>query len=413
MKSYTIRLFPDIEQVKQLEELSTTRNLLWNKLIDMEQTEYELNKKIIHNYSLDKTITTLRQDKPFSALNSKASQRISKEVYSSYKSFFKLIQKDKTAKPPNKIKEENITKFHTIIYNQSGWSIQPNNIIIINGIKLNYKSHLDLVKLKIKELKLKLRNNKWLCDVVIEDEILYKDIIEQENKILAIDLGLKNLANCIDNKGNVIIVRNKAQKIAKYYLKQIGMVQQKRSTKTKGSKKYKKLNKTIRNLYHKKTTQIKDTLHTQSKELLSMNYHTIVIGDLSVKRLMSTEGVNEHKAGIRKSFVKSNINMFLGFLTYKSYSYSTNIVTINEAYTTQTNSLTGKQFSPKIELTDRTVKLSDNIILDRDLNASINILDRYFNNHLALMAEPLDKTNVIEKFNLFNKPSPLGKPISL
>ena len=172
MKSYTIRLFPDIEQVKQLEELSTTRNLLWNKLIDMEQTEYELNKKIIHNYSLDKTITTLRQDKPFSALNSKASQRISKEVYSSYKSFFKLIQKDKTAKPPNKIKEENITKFHTIIYNQSGWSIQPNNIIIINGIKLNYKSHLDLVKLKIKERTNKLKENEAKLQLVTNCEFI-------------------------------------------------------------------------------------------------------------------------------------------------------------------------------------------------------------------------------------------------
>ena len=413
MKTYTIRLSPNMEQVEQLFELSTTRNLLWNKLIDIEQNEYNMNKKIVHNYELDKHITSLRQTKPFNNLNSKASQRISKEIYSSYKSFFKLIKKDKTAKPPNKIKDENINNFHTIIYNQSGWVILSDNLISINKIKINYKSHLNLKDLDIKEIRVKFVNNKWLCDICINEEILYKDKVEQENKILAIDLGLKNLANCIDNKGNVIIVYNKAKKISKYYLKQIGKVQSKLKNKTKGSNKYKKLRTKINKLYNKKNKQIKDTLHTQSKQLLSMNYHTIVIGDLSVKKLMSTEGINDKKKGIRKSFAMSNINMFLGFLSYKSNSYLTNIIKINESYTTQTNSLTGKQFSPKIEINDRVVKLSDNIIIDRDLNASINILERYFNNHLAHMAEPLDKSNVFHKFNLMKEPSLIGKPIGL
>ena len=413
MKTYTIRLLPDKEQVKQLEELSFTRNLLWNNLIDIEQTEYNTNKKIVHNYELDKYITILRQNKPFNTLNSKACQRISKEIYSSYKSFFELIKKDKSAKPPNKILDENINKFHTIIYNQSGWVILPNNLMSINKIKLNYKSHLDLSNLNINEIRVKYINNKWLCDICIEECIQYKNIIEQENKVLAIDLGVKHLANCIDNKGNVIVIYNKSKKISKYYLKQIGKVQTKLSTKVKGSKEYKRLRKTVNILYNKKNKQIKDTLHTQSKQLLSMNYHTIVIGDLSVKKLMSTEGINENKKGLRKSFATSNINMFLDYLTYKSFAYTTNIVKINEAYTTQTNSLTGKQFSPKIELKDRIVKLSDNILLDRDLNASINILDRYFNNHLALMAEPLDKTNVFHRFNLMKEPSLIGKPIGL
>lgn len=413
MKTYTIRLLPNSDQVKQLEELSITRNLLWNKLIDIEQNEYNVNKKIVHNYELDKHITILRQDKPFNLLNSKASQRISKEVYSSYQSFFKLIKKDKLAKPPGKILDGNITKFHTIIYNQTGWVILPNNLISINKIKIPYKSHLDLTKFNIKEIRVKYINNKWLCDICVQDEIQYQDIIVQENKILAIDLGIKNLANCIDNKGNVIIIHNKSKKISNYYLKQIGKVQNKLSSKIKGSNKYNKLKLKINKLYNKKNKQIKDTLHTQSKKLLSMNYNTIVIGDLSVKKLMSTEGVNENKKGLRKSFAISNINMFLGYLTYKSYLYQTNIVKINESYTTQTNSLTGKQFSPKIELNDRIVKLSDDILIDRDLNASINILDRYLNNHLALMAEPLDKTNVFHKFNLMKEPSLMGKPIVL
>jgi IS605 OrfB family transposase len=132
-----------------------------------------------------------------------------------------------------------------------------------------------------------------------------------------------------------------------------------------------------------------------------MNYKTIVIGDLSVKKLMNNDE-NKYKK-ISKSFAMSNLNMFIELLKQKSFKYKTDILKQNEQYTTQTNSLTGKQFKDKINLSDRTVKLSDDIEIDRDLNAAINILNKYFNNHLALMAEPLDLSNVIHNFNIMNK----------
>ena len=406
MKTYPIRLFPSSEQILELNELSSIRNSLWNYLIDMQQAEYESNKKIIHNYTLDKHITILRKSTIYSKLNSKACQRISKEVFSSYRSFFELIKKDKSAKPPYKIQD--INKFHTVVFNQSGWIIKD-NILIINKIPLIFKSNLDISKLNIKEIRVKYINNKWLCDICVEPEINYNKIITQNNKILAIDLGLKVLGTGVDTTGNVIVLHNKAKKISKYYLSQIAKVQNKLSTKTKNSNKYKHLHNTRKKLYNKKNKQIKQALHTQSKQLLSMNYHTIVIGDLSVKKLMENEKNKYTK--VSKSFHNSNINMFLSFLKYKSYMYNTNIIKIDERHTTQINSLTGKLFSKRIELSNRIVKLSDDIEIDRDLNSAINILDRYFNNHLALMTEPLDKTNVIQRFNLLNKPSQYGKPI--
>ena len=216
----------------------------------------------------------------------------------------------------------------------------------------------------------------------------------------------------MDNKGNVIVLNNKSKKISKYFIKQIGNIQKKISTKTKGSKKYIKLRKIVKKLYNRKNRQIKQTLHTQSKKLLSMNYKTIVIGDLSVKKLMELDKNKYSK--VSKSFHNSNINMFLIFLKYKSFKHNTDIVKIDERHTTQLNCLTGKLFKEKIELSDREVKLSENIIIDRDINSAINIIDRYFNNHLASMTEPLDKTSVISKFNLINKPTQItGEPIVL
>lgn len=402
MLTYTIRLNVMGEQEDIINELSLVRNTLYNKLIDIQENEYKTNGKTLNNYGLDAYITEIRKDSFFSKLNSRACQCTSKGIYSAYLSFFELIKKDKTARPPRKI--ENVNEFKTITYNQSGWSFKPNNIVIINKIKLSYSSHLkDIDKMNIKEVRLKKINGKYLLDICIDDTIEYKDVATVNNKVMAIDLGLKTLGTCVDNKGNVVVIKNKAKKINKYYFKQIAKVQQKMASKKKKSKKYNKLKSVVSKLYSKKNSQIKHALHTQSKQLLSMNYRTIVVGDLSIKKLMSDD--KSKYTNISKSFAMSNIAMFVQMLSYKAHRFNTEVVKINEQYTTQTNCLTGKIFKEKVELSQREVKLNEEIIIDRDLNASINILKRYFNNTIAPMTEPLDVSSVIRNFNIMNKSS--------
>lgn len=412
MKTYTIRLFPSQEQISQLNKLSDIRMDVWNTLIDLQQKEYEEKKKIYRKFDLINLLPNLKNTiKPeWKELNAKAIQTISTEVSQSYLSFFTLIKKDKTAKPP---KQKELGKYHTLTFNQSGWIFKDDRMII-NQIPFDYKTNLkNITELNIKEIRVKYKNNKWLCDIVVNDKNEYLDEKLIKTKVLSIDLGLKNLGTGVDNKGNVIILKNKSKKINQYFSKQINKVKSKLSKKEKGSKSFKKLNQVKKKLYSKKNSQIKQTLHIQSKKLVNMNYKTIVVGELTIKTLMSTEGVNKNKKGIRKSFNESNINMFLQFLSYKSQYKQCDLIKINERHTTQLNSLTGKMFKEKVELKDRIVKLNDNVEIDRDLNSAINIMKRYYDNHLASMTEPLDYSNVIMNFNVCNNQSLIGKPIVL
>lgn len=402
MKSYQIRLFPSNEQVCVLQSLSNIRNDIWNKLCDTEQNSYDINGIALNKFDLINLLPKLKnENKHWKTLNSKAAQTICTEFFSSYRSFFSLIKKDKTAKPPRKIDDSN---FHTITWNQSGWSIKDSNIIVINKIPFEYKSQLCIKELEIKEIRIKLRNGKWLCDLVVDDTIQYIDEVKSKTKVLALDLGLEKLAHGVDNKGKQIIIQNKSKRINHYFQSQIKNVQSKLSKKQKQSKRHKKLKATLNKLYQRKNAQIKQALHIQSKYLANMNYNTIVIGDLNVKKLMSTEGASSNKKGVRKSFYHSNINMFLQFLAYKCQSRNVNVVKIGEQWTTQLNCLTGKCFKDKVKLSDRQVQLSDTIIIDRDLNSAINILKRWFDGHIASMNEPLDLSNVLVRYNLMSKP---------
>ena len=394
-------MFPNIHQINELKELSDIRKDIWNKLLDIQQQSYETNKTIFNKFDLNNMLPELKEKYPdWKKLNSKAVQTIATELYGSYRSFFSLIKKDKSARPPRKIENAD---YHSIAWNQSGWMIKENNIIVVNKIPFNYQSKIDIFTLNIKEIRIKFVRDKWLCDIIVEDPIKYENDLKIKTRVLAIDLGLTKLATGVDNKGEVVILNNKSKKINNYYQKQIAKIQNKRSKTIKGSSRNQQLKKTLNKCYHKKNEQIKQTLHIQSKKLVNMNYNTIVIGDLTVKRLMSTEGVNEKKKGIRKSFSKSNITMFLQFLGYKCQAKNINLTKIDEKWTTQLNCLTGTQFKKKIELKDRKVQLSDTIIIDRDLNSAINIMNRWFRNHIASMNEPLDTLSVVKRFNLFDE----------
>lgn len=398
-RTYTIRLFPNKEQIHQLQELYLARNTLYNILIGIEEQTYAETQQIKTEYDLDKDITRLRKEHVLlTKLNSKASQRVAKEIYSSYTSFFNLIKKDKTAQPPHKI--DNVNNFHTIVYNQTGWKFLNNHEVKLNGIILSYKGipSIEYNTLNVKEVKLKFINGKYLLDLGVETSVKEPDTLNVDNKVLAIDLGLKNLVNGVDNLGEVVVLPNKAKRINSYFRKQISKVQSKMDKCTKGSRKHSKLRKTKKKLYERKNSQIKQTLHIQSKKLVNMNYKTIVVGDLKVKKLME-KGSNK-LTKISRSFGEASIATFMEYLTYKCQARNTEVITIGEQWTTQQNCLTGKLFKDKIELSDRMVRLNDSIVIDRDLNAAINILKRYEQNHLALLTAPLDISSVVNRYNL-------------
>ena len=335
-RTYTLRLFPLKEQEQLLQGLSLARNVLYNTLIDIEQDFYTSTGKIKTEFDLDKDITILRKENPIiSVLNSKASQRVAKEVYSSYKSFFNLIKKDHTARPPQKI--ENTEVFHTVVYHQSGWVFLDNSTIKLNGIELKYKGMktIDFTQQKIKEVKLKLRDRKYLLDLGVENDVEEKKVLEVNNKVLAIDLGIEKLATGIDNKGKVVIVPNKAQKINKYFRKEISKVQSKMDKCTKGSNRHKKLKNIKKKLYIRKNAQVKQTLHIQSNRMANMNYKTIVVGDLTVKKLMEKKDNKRKKTS--RSFSETAVGTFMEYLAYKCQPRGTEVITIGEQWTTQQN----------------------------------------------------------------------------
>lgn len=291
IRTHTLRLLPDASQIAYLRSLMVIRNQIWNKLITIREVQYKQNKKSMSDFDLINRLPALKKELPeLAKYNSKAAQVIAQQISAGYRSFFvKLKNGDKTARPPRLIEDE--SKIVSLTFNQSGWiksELKKNELKLSKkSSSIPLKTHLNLSLLNIKEIRVKLKNGKWLCDIVEEYDSQYQQ--NCSNKVLALDLGLKSLATGIDNDGNVLVLPNKAKHISKYFGTEIAKIDQKLSKTTKFSNRNKNLYKKRKQLFSRKTSQVKQALHIQSKQVANMNYQTIVLGDLSVKQLMSSE----------------------------------------------------------------------------------------------------------------------------
>ena len=94
----------------------------------------------------------------------------------------------------------------------------------------------------------------------------------------------------------------------------------------------------------------------------------IICGDIKTKRLKK-----DYKARLNKSTQNEGLlSRFKGFLKYKAENKGLNFLLVNEAYTSQTNCLTGER-ELNSNLSIREVELSPGFIVDRDINSAVNI----------------------------------------
>ena len=118
----------------------------------------------------------------------------------------------------------------------------------------------------------------------------------------------------------------------------------------------------------------KDFQHKVSKHIIDKcidnQIGTLIIGDIKTKSLTKTKQSNK---GLNRSTQnEGTLARFISFLAYKTEHQGIHFIKQNEAFTSQTNCLTQQRtLSP--DLKNRKVRVSDDLIIDRDLNSAINI----------------------------------------
>ncbi len=147
--------------------------------------------------------------------------------------------------------------------------------------------------------------------------------------------------------------------------KQLSKAQHNLSKKKKDSTNYKKQVERIRSLHEKVANQRKDFLHKLSYHLTQM-YSVICIENLDIRKMVRNRKVS-------KSISDAGWGAFRKMLLYKCEKFGGLLVKVDPAYTSQDCSSYGNRVEKSLSIRTH-ICTKCGTVLDRDYNASLNIL---------------------------------------
>lgn len=357
-RAYKYRLYPTNSQKELIHKHCGSVRFLYNLALETKTTAYLGNKVNLSRYDLQKQLVDLKKELPWlKETNSQSLQSALINLDEAYNKFFKGAGFPKFKKKTN-----------------GGSFAVPQNVIVENDLLIipKFKEGIKMslhrpTKGIIKSATISVTpTGKYfvsiLCDT--KEELPTKAPIK-ESTTIGVDLGIKDF--CITSEGEVFEnpkYLRKAQSKLKYV--------QRKYSKHKG----KRTKHRLAILHEKVSNQRKDFLHKTSSELIK-NHDSLAIETLAVKNMVKNHNLAQAISDVSWS-------TFVTMLEYKADWYGKNILRIGQfAPSSKTCSNCGT-INKELQLKDREWTCSNcSSVLDRDVNAAINIKSFALKNNLS------------------------------
>lgn len=349
------------------------------------QSYYDMNTKYSHNWHKD-------------FLHSHSYQQLLKVLEQNWKSYFASLKDYK--KNPNKYlgcpkqpKYKNLNdRKNEVIFTNLAIRFNDNSLMLSLskciqkqfGVKsLNFEVSDKLQSLidfnSIQQIKIKWDNSikEWYLIIIYNKKEAKLD--DNFNNIMAIDIGLSNLATLTFKDGSdSYIINGKPLKAVNSFVNnkisylQMVQMKSKKTYKIKDTKQITKLRKYrsnyVHNYLHKASSLIID-------RAISHKCKTIVIGDI---KLIKQEMNYNH------NFVQIPVQRMVALIKYKAELIGIEVAVIKESYTSGCSALdlepiTKKYYNKKRRVYRGLFKSNKGILINADVNGSLNILRKYDN----------------------------------
>ena len=358
-KAFKYRIYPNKEQEVLIQKTFGCVRFVYNYYLDKRIQAYKENKTSLNYYDCCKDLTNLKKELEWLKEPDKDSlQKSLKDLDNAYRNFFK----EHSGFPKFKSKKNQRKSYRT--------SCTNNNIQFQdNHIKL---PKLGWIKTRDKQIPQgRILNatisqdpsGKYYCSLCCTDVVI--NSLPKTNNQVGIDLGIKDFAITSDG------VKYENPKYLKQSLDKLKKLQRELSRKTRGGSNWKKARIKVARMYEKITNQRKDFLQKLSTELIREN-DVICIEDLSVSKM-----IQDNKKDMRRNIGDVSWYEFTRQLQYKADWYGRKVIKVDKYFaSSQTCSCCGEKFSITKDLGVREwVCPNCKSILDRDINAAINILN--------------------------------------
>ncbi|MEX2192967.1 MAG: RNA-guided endonuclease TnpB family protein [Nitrosarchaeum sp.] len=353
-RNYKFRLYPNSDQEYKLQNNLNVCKWVYNKFVEQSQ------KSFLSRNDMNYILTELKQSEPWLYnYHSKMLQMVSTQLEGAEKAIIELTKKGyKTGQ----LRFVRYNEFRTFTYNQSGYKLETHGdktLLCLSKIGcVEIRKHREIPNtVNIKQV-IVTKSGKWYacltCDM---RELLFNIPKINFKKAIGIDVGIKSFA--YDSDGHSTPNPLNLKKM----LKPLVRIQRKVSRRKKGSNNRLKAIRRLQRIHEKIANRRKDFQHKLSKQYTTNN------DVIFVEKLKIPNMIKNHR--LARSIMDSSWGLFLKKLEYKCKLF----VEVPAKNTTIDCSRCGnkvpKRLAIRIHRCDKC-----GLVLDRDHNASINILKK-------------------------------------
>jgi len=355
MRVYKFSLKPNKEQEVLLQKTLDLCRFTYNKLLE----ELNSQEKIDRNKVQHKIVELKKEFPELKKVYSKTLQ------YECYRLFSNLSGLSKSKKKGNKVgrlRFKGYKWYKTFVLNQSGYkfiktSKHYDKLRISKIGEINVRVHRN-IEGNIKGIIIKRKVNSWEAHIITDA----KYIISKGNSEIGIDMGVISFLHTSNNEKieNPLYMNQELDKLKNIH---------RRISKTKkGSHNRKKHCLLLEKVWETIDNKKKDFFHKVTTHLVN-NSKFISVEQLNIKSM--TKNV-KGKYYNHRNILDSSWGMFLQMLKFKAESAGVEYVEVDPKNTSKTCCKCGKLQNMPTSI--RTYKCECGHIIDRDYNASINIL---------------------------------------
>ena len=354
-KTYKYRIYPTKKQVRQLNETLSECRWLSNHLLEMRKTTYEREGKSLSLYQQQDTFSLLKEQRPtLKGVHSQVLQNVAVRIDLAMKSFFRRVKAGET---PGFPRFRGADRYDSFTFPQSGFSITHDHrvrLCKIGSLKMVY--HRPITG-SIKTCTVsRASTGKWYVCFSVECAPERLPVTPEQ---VGIDVGLKTFATLSTAEAieNPRFFRTEEKALAQ--------VQHKHAKLAKGTSERRTHRKAVARVHERIAFRRENFIHQQSRQIVD-RFGVICVEDLHVNRMV-------HTHCLAKSISDAAWSQFFDHLSCKAEEAGRVLVKVNPAYTTQDCSRCHHRHA--MPLGERTYRCPRcHLVLDRDHNASLNIL---------------------------------------
>lgn len=353
-KTFEYRIYPTKAQASLMLNMLEECHYVYNQTLAYRKDTWEQKQESISLYATNTLLPKWKQERTsLTIVYSQVLQNAQERVDLALKAFFRRV---KAGEKPGYPRFRGKRRYNSLTYTQFGFSLKD-TIIKVAKIGLIKAIIHRPIEGKIKTLTLRRHStDKWYACFSCEVKPFF---MPPSNKVVGIDVGLENFATLStgDKIANPRFFRHAENTLAK--------VQKKFSKAGKDTPERAYRHKTISHIHERITNRRKDFAHKLSRKLVN-EYGVIIMEKLNVKGMLK----NNYLA---KSISDAAWFQLVQFISYKAECAGREMILVDPCNTSKRCSHCGT-------IVDKA--LSDRIhscpicglVLDRDLNASYNIL---------------------------------------